>query len=63
MRQHKWSFVGISRGEAHPGVVAVCSECGLIRVETVVLGGNEGKIGLGGPCPGRPAVDKTAHSL
>jgi hypothetical protein len=69
---HKWAFVGVSGSTPAPdskrakgALVAVCSQCGMVRSTLVIAaqGGTvEEQIDLSGKCPGRPVVDRTAHS-
>lgn len=63
MQTHQWTFVGVGETEGnHPGLIAVCSVCGLVRSTRIVLGGKDDTIDLSGRCPGRPGVDRTARS-
>lgn len=61
MQTHEWTFVAAGETEGdHPGLIAVCSVCGVVRSIRVVLGGSEDRISLEGRCPGR-AVDRTVR--
>ena len=60
---HKWTIVAARESQTpHPGVIAVCTECGLIRTHIVVLGGIDDRVDLGGECPGRRGVDRTVRT-
>ena len=55
LERHDWQFLAAESVAARtvvPVAIAVCRECGLIRT-VVAVAQREGKIDLGGACPGR----------